>query len=233
MEGRAAFLRPESNKTARRFSWIAQRIGDAGVGETFAAQLARIARSTGTAGGRWIIAGMSQSKVDAKRLAELDDTALAQLDERCMNLQTHRSFDTGTRREVGHALEGFDIFLPAIRISRIIDRIYADKDVGRVQHFGPRQRVGKEYRVARWNVGNRDACRHCLCRAVLWDVDIRGERAAADAAQIDGERYVAGGAQVLRDAIGRLEFKPVPLTIVKRQRIALEAVAAGHRERSR
>ena len=62
------------------------------------------------------------------------------------------------RRQVGHALEGRDVFRAAIRIAGVVDRVDADEDVAGLQRLGPGQREGQEHGVARRHVGDGMPC---------------------------------------------------------------------------
>ena len=91
------------------------------------------------------------------------------------------------------------------------------------EHLRPCHRVGKKDRVARRDVGDRDAGR----QAVFRHRDIRGERAPAEGPQIDLGHAMLAHAEVLCDARRRLQLDPMPLAVIERERVALEAVAPG------
>src|SRR5256885_1078512 len=59
-----------------------------------------------------------------------------------------RAFDAGFRREVREVFKRGDVFGPAIGIAAVVERVDTDENVCRAEHFRPRERVGKENRVA-------------------------------------------------------------------------------------
>src|SRR6266545_537533 len=67
--------------------------------------------------------------------------------------------------------------------------------------------------------------------SVLRHGDVAGERRAAELAEIDIEDDVLSGAEALRDPARGIEFGGVALAVTKRQRVAIEAIALGDRER--
>ena len=63
-------------------------------------------------------------------------------------------------------------------------------------------------------------------RAVLRDVDIGGQRGAAEGAEIDGKDDVARGAEAGGERAGGVELDPVPLAVVEGEGMAGKALAA-------
>jgi len=63
------------------------------------------------------------------------------------------SFDPRLCREIAMAAKAVRYLGPAVRISRIIQRVDANEYVLRCDRFRVRERVGKEYGVSRRNVG--------------------------------------------------------------------------------
>ena len=95
------------------------------------------------------------------------------------------------------------------------------------EHLRPGQREGQEDRVPGRHVGDRDAARHRLRRAVLGHGDVGGERRAAEGAKVDVDDRVAGDTQVSRYPASGLELHGVPLAVSEAQRVELEAARLG------
>ena len=66
------------------------------------------------------------------------------------------------------------------------------------------------------------------CQTVFRHVDVRRQRAAAEGPQVDLDNLMLAHAKVPGHARRRLELDPVPLAVIERERVALEAVAPGH-----
>ena len=108
------------------------------------------------------------------------------------------------RREVRHPLERLEVLRPAVGIARIVERVHADEDVVRTGRLREGEREGEEDRVARRHVGDRDPAADLLRARVLRHRDVRGERRAAEGAQVDlGDR---------RDAPRRAPARRAPRT---------------------
>src|SRR5207302_6342138 len=95
------------------------------------------------------------------------------------------AFDSGFCSEVGHILERFDEFRPAIWVATVIDCVYAEKNVTGGNHFRPCECVREEDSVARGDVGDWNATPDFYVRTLLWHIEIVGERRAAEDAQVD------------------------------------------------
>ena len=67
-----------------------------------------------------------------------------------------RALHAGLRGEVGHLLEGRDVFGAAVGITRVIQRIHAKENILGAKDLGPREREREEDRVAGWDVGDGD-----------------------------------------------------------------------------
>ena len=70
-------------------------------------------------------------------------SAFVQFDQRRVDAK-HVAFDTRFRREIRQPFERIDEFGPAVRITGVIDRVDADEDVARAEHFTPAERVRRE-----------------------------------------------------------------------------------------
>ena len=64
------------------------------------------------------------------------------------------------RRQRRQLLERRDELRAAVGIAGVVERVDADDDVVRAEHFGPAERQRQEDRVARRHVGRRDVVRH-------------------------------------------------------------------------
>src|ERR1035438_8481275 len=102
-----------------------------------------------------------------------------------MNLERLTAFNARLGGQVSHLLKGLDKLRPAVRVARVVQRVYANENVARAQHLSPSQRKRQENRIARRYIRNGNAVRHIVCRAALGHVDVAGERGAAKDAQID------------------------------------------------
>src|SRR5690606_25126289 len=65
--------------------------------------------------------------------------------------------DTRLGGEIGQPLECLYKLGATIGITRVIDRINANENITRTQHFSPPQCQGKEQRIARRHIGDGDA----------------------------------------------------------------------------
>ena len=149
-----------------------------------------------------------------------------------MNFQLHTTLDAGLGRHVRHAFESLEELGTAIGIAGIIEGIHADEDIGGIEHFGPREREGKKNRVARGDVGNRNLARHFVRGTPLGDFHVTGKRGTAEHAQVELRRAMSGYADRFRHSPGGLEFDAMPLAVIERERVELEALAPGEREAS-
>ncbi len=161
---------------------------------------------------------MRQTVIEAELEAAPDDLALRQRDERRVHAKSG-AFDTCTRGKCGERLEGMDEFRPAIGIPGVVERVDADDDVSRLEHFGPAKREREEDGVASrhirdWNVRRRKI-------TVARDRYVRGQRGSADAAEIKVELEMSRHAERGRDAACRLGFVLVALTVTDRQGVKL------------
>ena len=137
------------------------------------------------------------------------------------------SFHARLGGEVGHGLEGFDIFGPAIRVAGIIDGVHADEDIPAAAHLGHRQGIGQKDGVACRHIGDGHALRHGLQRAVLGHVDTVRQRRAADGPQVDLADPVRGQAHFRGHALRRVDLHPMPLAVVKGDAVTDEPFGGG------
>lgn len=117
---------------------VKRGIGNFRGGKTFRTQTTGITDTAGMTKFIGLIAGNGQTVIDTQRGTGANDFSLGKMDQRCVNRQL-LSFDTCPRCQIGHRLEGGEIFRAAIRVTGIIDCIDADKNIAAAQHFGPGQ----------------------------------------------------------------------------------------------
>ena len=137
-----------------------------------------------------------------------------------------RAFDARLGRERRGSLERLDELRPAIGISRIVERIDADEDVVRAQHFRPRQRQRQHHRVARGHVGRRDGIR---IGSALRHLAVAEQRRSAERREIDRKLAMRFRAERLGNLARRQNLVGVPLAVLDRQRVDVEAGLARER----
>ena len=169
---------------------------------------------------------MREAVVEPELGAAADDVGLAERDERRVNPEA-RALDAVAGAEVRDTLEGGDELGPAVGIAGVVERVDADHDVVRAEHFGPSHRERQEDRVARRHVGGRDRLRVEVASAR--DVEVRGERRSADRPKVEIHLEMPLDAERARDRARRVDLARVPLAVVDRQREQREALALGDR----
>jgi hypothetical protein len=70
----------------------------------------------------------------------VDDFRFGHLNQRRVDFEWQRPFDAGLGGQVRQPFKSRDVFWPAIGIAAVVDRIYADENVGRANRFGICQR---------------------------------------------------------------------------------------------
>ena len=105
-------------------------------------------------------------------------------------------------------------------IAGIVERVDADDDVARVEHFGPAERERQEHRVARRHVGRGNL--RGIDRPILRHRQIARQRRAAERGQVHGDLDVAGDAERPRDRARRLDLARVPLAVRDGERVQAE-----------
>ena len=116
-----------------------------------------------------------------------------------------RAFDAGARRHRRQRLERGDELGPAVGIAGVVERVHADDDIVRAEHFGPAERQRQEDGVARRHVGRRDVGRGQV--AVARHRNVGRQRRAADRAQIERQLEVRRDAERRRDAPRRRQSR--------------------------
>ena len=118
---------------------------------------------------------------------------------------TGPALDARLGAEPRHLLHRRQPLGPAVGVAGRIEHVDPDDDLGGAAHLGQRDRVGQEDRVARRDVGDRNAAADLGLVAPLGDGDVRGQRRAADGAQVEVDDVVRRGAQR-----GRRRARPPP-----------------------
>ncbi len=156
---------------------------------------------------------MSHAKVDARLGGELDNLGLVQLRKRRVDTQVRPALDAGLGREVRHVFgtECGDELGAAIRITRVINRIHADENIGALEHFRPSHRVSQKNRIARGDICDRDA----FGQAVLGNLDVSGKRAAAESPQVNADHAMLTNAEMPGDARRGFELDTMALSVVE------------------
>ena len=106
------------------------------IGKTLATQAATVAFTTRKTLLGCLIAGDGNRIVYPQRYASEDNVTFSQ----CHQRRVYRDFlslDPCPRREIGHRLKRCNVFRTTIRITGIIHRIHANKDIVRTQHLRP------------------------------------------------------------------------------------------------
>ena len=139
------------------------------------------------------------------------------------------AFDTGLCRQVGHLLEGGEVFRPAIRVTRVVDRVDPDENIIAAQYLGPGQSQRQHDGVARRHIGDRNTRLDAIDRHVDGAV---GQGRSAKLGQSQVEYPVLDSALGLDDPFGRLQLGTVTLTVVERKTVTVKALATGNGEAS-
>ena len=166
---------------------------------------------------------MAEPRVEAEALRLAGDVRLGHVQQRRVDGKT-LALDARLRRNIREALEFVDELRPAIGIAGIIERIHTDVNVARAARFAQAQRKAQEDRVARWHVGNRDPLTHPILR----DIDVAGQRRAAESPQVERQDDVPVG-KLRCDSARRVQLDAVTLPVVDRQRRDLEPGFARER----
>ena len=155
---------------------------------------------------------------------------LRHLDQR--RADRHRpALDARLGAEPRHLLHRGQPLGPAVRVAGRIEHVDPDDDLGGAAHLGQRDRVGHEDRVARGDVGDGNAAADLGLVAPLGHGDVRGQRRAADGAQIEIDDVVRRGAQRGGDARGGRELDGVALAVAEAERVTAASRCAGHGQR--
>src|SRR6185369_17973690 len=108
---------------------------------------------------RRIVAAPGAGVVDAQLEAPADDLRLGAVDEGRVEAELPPLLDAGPGGETGHALEGLQVLRPAVRVTRVVERVDRDEDVFGAEDLGGREREREEDGVPRRDVGDGDAAR--------------------------------------------------------------------------
>src|SRR5438132_12723077 len=108
---------------------VSKRIVEPSLLETFQAELATVAQPAGASLWRRIIATPGETIVYAKFNAFSNDLSLGHFNQRHVNLDPALAFRSGLGRQIGHRLEGADVFVSAVRIAAVIELVSAEEDI--------------------------------------------------------------------------------------------------------
>jgi hypothetical protein len=93
--------------------------------------------------------------------------------------------------QIGELGEGGEKRRPAVRVARVVHGVGADKQIGGTDDLRVAQEQGQQDGVAGGDVGDRDSGRTGLVS--VRDIDLVGQRRAADGSQIEGQ--IPGGSR--------------------------------------
>src|SRR5947199_8847819 len=181
---RHSSLRSECQENGVSFLRVTNRVFYSGFTKALQAQETGIAFAAGETFGRGIVTTVRERKIDTELDRFANDFGFRKLDERRVNLEAS-AFYTGFCAKIGQVLKRFDKFRPAIGISTVIDRVYAEKNVVGRNHLRPGKCVREEDGVARGHVSDWNAVRDFRLRSLLGHVEIVSERGAAEDTKVD------------------------------------------------
>lgn len=172
-----------------------------------------------------VITGVSEGVVDAEGDAAGDDVGLGHVRERGVDFQSVRviGLNAGLCAQVGGALEGGDELRAAVGIAGIVDGVHANEDVAGLGDLGVSGGEGEKDEVAGGDVGDGDAVGHVSGGAILGNIDVGGERGAADGTEVDGDDAVVDRAENARDLLGGDEFVAVALAVIEGEGVTCES----------
>ena len=99
----------------------------AGLAEAFRAQQAAVASPARAPVRGRVVAAVGEPVVEPQLETRADDLGLRHVNERREDAQP-RAFDSGPRRQRGEPFERLEVFRPAIRIARVVERVHAEHD---------------------------------------------------------------------------------------------------------
>jgi hypothetical protein len=140
---------------------IRQRILEASLRKSPAAQKTGVALSTGGAVFFGIITAVSTRIVDSQGKSFPDNLFLRHVNERGMNLQYPFALCPGPGGQPGHFCKGLKLCRPAVRVAAIIQGIDPYENIICPNYFSPCHGVGQENGIAPRHIGRWDACFHC------------------------------------------------------------------------
>src|SRR5215475_1434034 len=146
-----------------------------------------------------------------------------------MNLDPALALDPGPGGQVGHRLEGVNVFCSAVRIATVVELVGAEEYVSGFDALGQSQGESQENRIPRRDIGNGYVVGYFCCTPPLGNCDLVGERRATNGTEIEIGYPVGFRFEKCRHFLGRLDFQLVALTVPKAQRVKLETLLFGHR----
>ena len=105
--------------------------------------------TTGDSTGRGVIAGNGHRVVDAQRHVPVDDFGFGQIDQRGVDRQRLSPARSALGGQIGHRLEGGDVFRSAVGVAAVVECVDADEDVGASRSFRPDARASDKKTVLR------------------------------------------------------------------------------------
>src|SRR5256885_1858443 len=108
---------------------------------------------------------------------------------------------------------------PAVGVSAVVQGGAADEATARADHFGPRQRKGREDRVARGHIGHRDPGRERGGSAILGGGDLVRERGPAEPSQVEFDDLMPAHVEGPGHTPGGRDFDLVTPAVAEREGI--------------
>lgn len=122
-------------------------------------------------------------------------------------------FNARLRRDVGKPFELGNEFGSAVRVAGVIECVDADIEISRSSSFGETQRETEENCVARRYIGDWNT----VAEAAFGNRNVAGQRRTTERSKVKRQNDLAIG-ETLRDTPRRIEFDPVALVVVHRER---------------
>src|SRR5918912_793260 len=106
-------------READALTGISERVTRAGFAESLLPEQTAIALAARQPLRRRVVATVRERIVNAEGNPSTNDLGFGHCDQRRVNLESRLAFDAGLSGEIGHALEGFDVFGPAVGITTL------------------------------------------------------------------------------------------------------------------
>ena len=169
---------------------------------------------------------MGQPVVKAERHPFTDDFGLAEVLQRRVDADAAAA-NTARGGERRQPFECFNELGTTVRVSRVIQGIYADKNVAGAQRLRPGERQRQKHGIAGRNVGGRDSSR--VEGTILGNRRVSGQGRPAKRRQVNVELKVPIDAERGGDGARRRKFVGVTLAVAQGQREQAKPFSTGDR----
>src|SRR6187200_962678 len=164
---------------------VFRRVLESHLPKALESKLAGIASTAGrTIRGRVITADCN-AVIQSQRQTPLDDFTLGELDQRCVDGNAASFLHARPGRQISHALEGLEVFRPAVGISAIVERVGSDEDVAGAHHLRYTERERQKNGVPSGHVGGWNSLPDRRQRRVLGHRQVIRECRSTDRAKVD------------------------------------------------